>query len=315
MHENIRSGARVVLDLMAEFESLPAHSKRHAELEERITHLDGWALDRRIETAVAHLNCPEGSRRIETLSGGEKRRVAVCRAIISRPDFLMLDEPTNHLDPESIEWVAEYLENFGGAFLVVTHDRYFLDRVVTRMVELSDGKFFSHDGNYTDYLMAKAERQAADATIEHKRQMFLKRELAWVRMGARAQPHASRRTASSVTTKTDRPGQAEYRGGGRTVHSAAAATGQTRGGIDQSGHGTGRAQPVSAASTLLLKNGQRIGVAGPERPRADDAFTENHHRRTGARTEGTVKTEALLTKFNYVDQARLQLREGPHRAG
>ena len=99
----------------------------------------------------------------------------------------MLDEPTNHLDPESVEWMAEFLEQFGGAFLVVTHDRYFLDRVAKRMVELADGKFFSHEGNYTDYLLAKAERQAADSVIEHKRQMFLKKELAWVRMGARAQ--------------------------------------------------------------------------------------------------------------------------------
>ena len=102
---------------------------------------------------MSHLNCPPGDRSIDTLSGGEKRRVALCRAIVSRPDFLILDEPTNHLDPESIEWVAEFLENFGGTFLVVTHDRYFLDRVVTRIVELCDGRFFWHDGNYTDYLL------------------------------------------------------------------------------------------------------------------------------------------------------------------
>src|ERR1017187_9696620 len=187
VRENIRAGAQPVLDLIAEFESLPADSRRHAELEGRILQLDGWTLDHRIETAGAHLNWPNGSRRIEDLSGGEKRRVAICRAIISRPDFLMLDEPTSHLDPESIEWVAEFLENFGGTFLVVTHDRYFLDRVATSILELSDGKFFSHAGNYTDYLLDKAERQAADATIEHKRQMFLKKELAWVRQGPRAQ--------------------------------------------------------------------------------------------------------------------------------
>ena len=148
---------------------------------------------------MSHLNCPAGDRRMETLSGGEKRRVAMCRAIVSRPDFLILDEPTNHLDPESIEWVADFLDELHGTFLVVTHDRYFLDRVVKRMVELSDGRFWSHDGNYTDYLLAKAERQAADATVEHKRQMFLKKELAWVRR-ARARNAASRRTVSSVTT-------------------------------------------------------------------------------------------------------------------
>src|SRR6266498_1675621 len=119
--ENIRDGAKPVLNLITEFESLPHDSKRHEELEHRIQSLEGWTLDRRIATAMSHLNCPDGARRIETLSGGEKRRVAMCRAIVSRPDFLMLDEPTNHLDPESIDWVAEFLETFSGTFLVVTH--------------------------------------------------------------------------------------------------------------------------------------------------------------------------------------------------
>ena len=184
---NVRAGARHVLDLIAEFESLPADSPRHEEVEHRIQSLEGWTLDSRIETALSHLNCPPGESGIGTLSGGEKRRVALARAIVSRPDFLLLDEPTNHLDPESIEWVAGFLENFDGTFLVVTHDRYFLDRVASRIVELCDGKFWWHDGNYTDYLLDKAERQAADAVVEHKRQMFLRKELDWVRTGPRAQ--------------------------------------------------------------------------------------------------------------------------------
>ena len=135
---------------------------------------------------MSRLNCPAGDRSLASLSGGERRRVALCRAIIAQPDLLLLDEPTNHLDPESIEWLAEFLAAFRGAFLVVTHDRYFLDRVVTRMIELAEGRFFSHDGNYTDYLLAKAERQAGDAVLEHKRQMFLRRELEWVRRGPKA---------------------------------------------------------------------------------------------------------------------------------
>src|SRR5271154_1355114 len=189
---NVRRGAWRTLDLIAEFEALPAATKRHEELERRIQTLEGWTLDQRIETAMAHLNCPPGERRIDSLSGGEQRRVALARAIVSQPELLILDEPTNHLDPESIEWVAGFLKNFHGAFLVVTHDRYFLDRVVNRIVELCDGKFFCHAGNYTDYLLDKAERQAADASLEHKRQMFLKRELAWVRSGARAQRSKSK---------------------------------------------------------------------------------------------------------------------------
>src|ERR1700734_1611144 len=144
VYENVRDGAQHVLNLIAEFEGLPHDSKRHEELEQRIMVLDGWTVDRRIEIALAHLNCPAADRRIETLSGGKKRRVAMCRAIVSQPDFLMLDEPTNHLDPESIEWVAEFLENFTGTFLVITHDRYFLDRVASTILELYDGKFYSH---------------------------------------------------------------------------------------------------------------------------------------------------------------------------
>ena len=136
VHDNVRDGASHVFKLIAEFESLPHDSKRHEELESRIAVLDGWTVERRIEIALSHLNCPAADRRVESLSGGEKRRVAMARAIVSRPDFLMLDEPTNHLDPESIEWVAEFLENFGGSFLVVTHDRYFLDRMVTKSVEV-----------------------------------------------------------------------------------------------------------------------------------------------------------------------------------
>src|SRR5882762_7996054 len=144
VEENIRDGAKPVLDLIAEFESLPHDSKRHEFLEHRIQALEGWTLDTRVQIAMAHLNCPAGDRRVDTLSGGEKRRVAMCRAVVSLPDFLILDEPTNHLDPESIEWVAEYLEGFPGTFLLVTHDRYFLDRVTGLIVELASGTFYSY---------------------------------------------------------------------------------------------------------------------------------------------------------------------------
>jgi ATP-binding cassette subfamily F protein uup len=304
VEENIREGAKPVLDLIAEFESLPHDSKRHEVLEHRIHALEGWTLDTRVEIAMAHLNCPAGDRRIETLSGGEKRRVALCRAIVSLPDFLILDEPTNHLDPESIEWVAEFLEEFHGTFLVVTHDRYFLDRVVKRMIELSDGKFFSHEGNYTDYLLAKAERQSADATVEHKRQMFLKKELAWVRQGPRAQRSKQKDRFERYYDEAAKSGPVIEEDvelvippppqlGNRTVD--VTDLGMSIGG-----------KKLFSGFTFSFANGQRIGVCG----RNGLGKTTLLKAIIGelAPTEGTVKT-GQLTKFNYVDQGRLQLNE------
>lgn len=302
--ENIRDGAKPVLDLIAEFESLPAASKRHEELEHRIATLEGWTLDQRIATAMSHLDCPPGDRRMDTLSGGEKRRVAMCRALVSRPDCLVLDEPTNHLDPESIEWVAEFLEHFDGTFLVATHDRYFLDRVVQRMVELADGRFFRHDGNYTDYLLAKAERQAADAAIEHKRQVFLKKELAWVRQGPRAQRSKQKDRFERYydTAAQDEPTVEEAVElcippppplGNRVVELT--NLGMALGG-----------RTLFRGFNFTFENGRRIGVAGRNGLGKTTLLKViiGELQPTG----GTVKV-GLLTQFNYVDQGRLQLRE------
>ena len=183
---NVRAGAARVLELLAEYERTTAESPRAAELLDQINHHDGWSLDHRIESLATNLHAPPLDRIVGTLSGGEKRRVALCRALLARPDFLILDEPTNHLDTESIEWLEDFLARYPGACLFVTHDRYFLDRIATRMVELSCGGFLNYDGSYNDYLVAKAERETAEARVEHKRQMFLKHELEWVRRGPSA---------------------------------------------------------------------------------------------------------------------------------
>jgi ATP-binding cassette subfamily F protein uup len=186
VHANILSGAQRILDLIAEYELAPAESARSGILLDQIAHFDGWNLEHRIKSLITNLHAPEPERLVASLSGGEKRRVALCRALLARPDFLILDEPTNHLDTGSIEWLEDFLARYSGTCLFVTHDRYFLDRIATRVIELSRGKFFSYDGNYTDYLLARAERQAVEEMQEHKRQKFLKRELAWVRKAPRA---------------------------------------------------------------------------------------------------------------------------------
>lgn len=183
---NILSGAQRLLDLIAAYESAPAASASSAQLLEAINHADGWNLESRVKSLITNLHAPEARRIVGSLSGGEKRRVALCRALLARPDFLILDEPTNHLDTGSIEWLEQFLARYQGTCMFVTHDRYFLDRVATQIIELAGGQFRSYEGSYTDYLLARAQRQSVEEMQEKKRQKFLKRELEWVRRGPRA---------------------------------------------------------------------------------------------------------------------------------
>ena len=184
--DTIRDGAAHQFKLLDEYESLIPDLKRQNELEQQIATADAWNIDTRIETAMTHLNTPNAARLMGTLSGGEKRRVALCRAIVSNPDLLILDEPTNHLDTDSIEWMAEYLKKFRGAFLVATHDRYFLDEICSHIIELQDGHFFTHKGNYSDYLESNLARMENEQALELKRKRFLRRELDWIRRGPKA---------------------------------------------------------------------------------------------------------------------------------
>jgi ABC transport system ATP-binding/permease protein len=186
VYENVLDGAKDTLSLLKEYESLPFDHPRKHILEDKILHAEGWELERKIEILLTSLHAPPKDRIVGTLSGGEKRRTALCRALISHPDLLILDEPTNHLDTNSIEWIENFLADYKGTCIFVTHDRYFLDRIATRIVELANGTFYSHTGNYTDYLINKTQRQAIKETEEQKRQNFLRRELQWIIKGPRA---------------------------------------------------------------------------------------------------------------------------------
>lgn len=156
------------------------------ELMEKMDHFDAWNLDHKLETAMESLRCPEGDVEIKVCSGGEKRRVALCRLLLSQPDILLLDEPTNHLDAESVLWLEQYLQNFPGTVIAVTHDRYFLDNAAGWILELDRGEGIPWEGNYSSWLEQKAKRLEQEEKAESKRRKTLERELEWVRMSPKA---------------------------------------------------------------------------------------------------------------------------------
>ena len=191
VQENIESGAADLMEWIRHYESGEGSEEEHSELLHLIDVADGWNLDSRIKADATALDVPALDLPVGPLSGGEKRRVALCRALVAQPDLLLLDEPTNHLDAESIRWLETFLRSFPGAVIFVTHDRYFLDVIATRIIEL-DRRAFSHPGNYTAYLESKAARRQIAEQSERRRQRFLQAELEFVRAGVRAQRSKSR---------------------------------------------------------------------------------------------------------------------------
>ena len=192
VYDNIAAGAADVASAVTRYENGDGSESELADLLTLIEHTDGWNLDARIKSLSNALFTPPLESETGPLSGGEKRRVALCSALASQPDLLLLDEPTNHLDSESIRWLEDFLKTYTGAVIFVTHDRYFLNVIATRIIEISQGKAYSHPGNYTAFLESKAARQEIAENTEKKRQKFLKDELKWVKAGVKARTTKSR---------------------------------------------------------------------------------------------------------------------------
>ncbi|WP_448587026.1 energy-dependent translational throttle protein EttA, partial [Thermaurantiacus sp.] len=205
VRENVMDGVRPIADMIERFNAISAEMAdpkddtdfdalmaEMGELQERIDAVDGWTLDNQLEIAMDALRCPPGDSPVTNLSGGEKRRVALCRLLLEKPDILLLDEPTNHLDAESVAWLEKHLKDYKGNVILVTHDRYFLDNVVGWVLELYYGQGIPFEGNYTAWLEAKEKRVKQEQREEEARSKAIARELEWIRSSPRARQAKSK---------------------------------------------------------------------------------------------------------------------------
>ena len=225
--ENVKDGAREIADKLDRFNEISmimadppedadfdALMTEMGELQEHIDAVDGWTLDNQLEIAMEALGCPPGDWSVESLSGGEKRRIALTRLLIQKPSILLLDEPTNHLDAESVEWLENHLKDYPGAVLMITHDRYFLDNVVGWILEIDRGKYYPYEGNYSTYLEKKSKRLEQEEREESGRQKAIKEELEWIRQGPKGRQTKSKARISKfeqlVAAQENRsPGKAQ----------------------------------------------------------------------------------------------------------
>ena len=205
VRENVMDGVRPVADMIERFNAISAEMgdpqddtdfdallAEMGELQEKIDAADGWSLDSQLEQAMDALRCPPGDWPVESLSGGEKRRIALCRLLLEKPEVLLLDEPTNHLDAESVQWLEKHLIDYVGNVILVTHDRYFLDNVVGWVLELDRGRGLPFEGNYSKWLEGKAKRMEQEDREEEGRQKAIKEELDWIRQGPKGRQSKSK---------------------------------------------------------------------------------------------------------------------------
>ena len=226
--ENVMDGVRPVADKLDRFNAISAEMGdpkddtdfdallvEMGELQEQIDAVDGWTLDNQLEVAMEALRCPPGESGVESLSGGERRRVALCRLLLEKPEVLLLDEPTNHLDAESVQWLEKHLIDYAGNVILVTHDRYFLDNVVGWVLELDRGRGLPFEGNYSHWLEAKAKRMGQEDREEEGRQKAIQQELEWIRQSPKARQTKSKARIRAFDELVQK--QADRRPGGAQI--------------------------------------------------------------------------------------------------
>ena len=302
--ENIESGAADLVDWIARYEAGEGSDAELSELLDLINHADGWNLHTRIKAEAGALAAPPLDALVGPLSGGEKRRVALCRALASQPDLLLLDEPTNHLDSESIRWLEVFLREFPGALVFVTHDRYFLETIATRIIELADGRAFSHPGNYTAFLEAKTLRRQIAEQSERRRQRFLRAELEYVRAGVRAQRSKSKHRLESFYDVAGIEAPPEEREMDLLIPPPP-EIGNTAVELNAAGMRAGESgRWLFRNLNLVLRPGQCTGVVG--RNGSGKTTLLRVCLGESAPVEGTA-TIGKRVVFNYIDQSRMRL--------
>ena len=275
-----------------------------AEIEDKVNAADAWNLDRNVEIAMDALRCPPNDAPVATLSGGERRRVALCRLLLSHPDLLLLDEPTNHLDAESVDWLERFLQEYPGTVVAITHDRYFLDNVARWILELDRGRGFPFEGNYSSWLEQKQARLAQEEKQASARQRTLQRELEWVRMAPKAR-QAKGRARLSAYEKLRAEAEADTGTGGRLEIDIppGARLGDHVIEVEHLSKGYGDRLLIDDLSFTLPRAGI-VGVIGPNGAGKTTLF----RMLTGAETPdaGTVDIGETV-ELAYVDQSRESL--------